>query len=162
MRCPFCDHDNDKVIDSRSADEGRVIRRRRLCNHCDRRFTTYERIEESVKLTVIKRDGSRMPYTRQKILSGLQGACYKRPVAAETLQQIVDEVEETLFRQYEKEVDSEVIGRMVSEKLRNIDQVAYVRFASVYKRFGAAEDFLKEVEEVMSRPPETKDQGKLF
>jgi len=162
MLCPFCEKDDDKVIDSRSADGGRTIRRRRVCNHCDRRFTTYERIEEAVKLTVIKRDGSRMPYARQKILSGLQGACYKRPVAAETLQQIVDEVEETLFRQYDKEVASEVIGRMVSEKLSHIDQVAYVRFASVYKRFGAAEDFLKEVQEVMSRPPEVKDQGKLF
>jgi len=162
MLCPFCEHDDDKVIDSRSADEGRVIRRRRQCNHCDRRFTTYERIEEAVRLTVIKRDGSRMPYTRQKILAGLQGACYKRPVAAETLQQIVDEVEEALFRQFDKEVASEVIGQMVSEKLSNVDQVAYVRFASVYKRFGAAEDFLKEVQEVMSRPPDVKDQGKLF
>ena len=124
MLCPFCGQDDDKVIDSRSADEGRVIRRRRQCNRCTRRFTTYERIEEAVKLTVIKRNGSRMPYSRQKILSGLQGACYKRPVAAETLQQIVDKVEEALFRNFEKEVDSEVIGQMVSEKLRGVDQVA--------------------------------------
>ena len=163
MLCPFCSADNDKVIDSRSSDGGRVIRRRRQCLSCGRRFTTYERIEETVKLTVVKRDGSRVPYNRQKILDGLEAACYKRPVPAENLGQAVEEIEETLFKTFDKEVDSSEIGRIVSEKLREIDQIAYVRFASVYKQFRAPEDFLEEVREVIeTNKLNSPDQRNLF
>ena len=164
MRCPFCAKDQDKVIDSRSSEQGKVIRRRRECLACARRFTTYERVEESVKLAVVKRDGSRVPYDRHRLIAGLEKACYKRPVSAERLQQLVEVIEDELFRTYEKEVDSSDIGRIVSDKLKQVDRVAYVRYASVYKQFRDIEDLLEEVKEVMN----TKQldagpaQGKLF
>src|SRR4051812_19011944 len=137
MRCPFCDADKDhlKVIDSRSGEGGRAIRRRRRCLACKKRFTTYERIEENVRLTVIKKDGTRVPFDRQKVLTGLERACYKRPIEQEQLQRIADEVEDEVNCHYDKEVPSQVIGEMVTERLRRLDQVAYVRFASVYRRF---------------------------
>lgn len=162
MRCPFCDANEDKVIDSRSADEGKVIRRRRECTACHRRFTTYERVEEAVKLMVVKKDGSRVPYNRAKLVRGIEMACYKRRVSAEQIAALVDSVEEALFRNYEREVDSIEIGRIVADRLRTLDQVAYVRFASVYKQFRNLEDLLEEVREVMVRPGEEKDQGQLF
>lgn len=163
MLCPFCSADHDKVIDSRSSDAGRIIRRRRECLACGRRFTTYERIEEMVKLAVVKRDGSRVPYNRQKILAGLEAACYKRPVPVEQLTRAVEEIEEILFKSYDKEVDSRDIGRIASDKLREIDQIAYVRFASIYKQFRAPEDFLEEVREVIeANKLNSRDQGKLF
>jgi len=162
MRCPFCDANEDKVIDSRSADEGKLIRRRRECTACRRRFTTYERVEEAVKLMVVKKDGSRVPYNRAKLVRGVEMACYKRRVSAEQIAELVDSVEEALFRNYEREVDSIEIGRIVAEGLRTLDQVAYVRFASVYKQFRNLEDLLEEVREVMVRPDEEKDQGQLF
>lgn len=164
MRCPFCQQDNDKVIDSRSAEQGKVIRRRRECLACARRFTTYERVEETVKLMVVKRDGSRVPYERQRLLAGLEKACYKRPVSAQQLQSLVEDIEDDLFRTYDKEVVSADIGRLVSERLKQVDRVAYVRYASVYKQFRDIEDLLEEVKEVMN----TKQldpgpaQGKLF
>ena len=163
MLCPFCGQDNDKVIDSRSSDQGHTIRRRRECLACVRRFTTYERVEEAVRLMVIKKDGSRVPYDRNKLYEGLQKACYKRPVPAERVQQLVESVEEDLFRTYEKEVESREIGRIASDRLKRTDRVAYVRFASVYKQFGDVEDFLHEVKEVMdSRAADLPEQGKLF
>jgi transcriptional repressor NrdR len=164
MRCPFCDADNDKVIDSRAADGGRMIRRRRLCLSCERRFTTYERVEDTIKLMVIKRDGSRVPYDRTKILRGLEQACYKRPVPAEQLQQLVEQVEEELHRNYDREVSSADIGRVVTERLKQVDQVAYVRFASVYKQFQDAEDLLDEVRQVIdsARHGDSANQPKLF
>ena len=163
MRCPFCASDHDKVIDSRSSDQGRTIRRRRQCLKCSKRFTTYERVEDTVRLNVIKKDNVRVPYDRQKLMQGLQHACYKRPVSAEQLQHLVDEVEESLFRHHEKEVYSIEIGRIASEKLRSVDHIAYVRFASVYKDFRDLDDMLDEIKEVIQRKPDMPpDQGELF
>lgn len=162
MRCPFCKEDNDKVIDSRSAENGLCIRRRRACLSCKRRFTTYERIEETVKLTVIKRDGSRVPYERDKMLQGIRHAAYKRPITAERLEQVVDEVEEHLFRTYEKEVSSQTIGERLATVLRRVDKVAYVRFASVYRQFEDVGDFIDEARDVLQRGDDVPGQQDLF
>lgn len=163
MRCPYCGEDNDKVIDSRATDGAKAIRRRRECLACSRRFTTYEYIEPNTKLVVIKRDGSRVPWDRAKMLDGLERACYKRPISSETLQKIVEEVEEDIFRRHDREVQSIEIGRAIAERLRAIDQVAYVRFASVYKQFRDVKDMLDEVRDVMESPrPDPPEQGKLF
>ena len=161
MRCPFCKEDKDKVVDSRSSDAGRVIRRRRQCLACKRRFTTYEKTGESFKLHVVKKDKSRVPYDRDKILSGLQKACYKRPVSAEQIQQIADRTEEDVFRRFDKEVTSAFIGDCVMKHLRAVDKVAYIRFASVYREFKDAGDLIDEVSRVIqeTEPPE---QLKLF
>lgn len=164
MHCPFCGRDKDKVIDSRSSEQGRVIRRRRECLSCGRRFTTYERLEEAVKLSVVKRDGTRVPYDRRKVMAGLEKACYKRPVPAEQLHELVERIEDDLFRTYEKEVDSTDIGQLVSERLKQLDRVAYVRYASVYKQFRDIEDLLAEVKDVIesSESGAGPDQGRLF
>lgn len=162
MRCPYCKEDSDKVIDSRSSDGGRVIRRRRQCIACKRRFTTYERVEDAVKLTVVKKDGSRVPYDRQKVFAGLQKACYKRPVAMGQLNQIVEAVEERLFREGGQEVPAKLIGQLAVEGLRRLDKVAYVRYASVYRDFQDIDEFLSEVTEVMNAPMEAVGQGALF
>jgi len=165
MRCPFCDADKDhlKVIDSRTGEGGRAIRRRRRCLNCKKRFTTYERIEENVRLTVIKKDGSRVPFDRQKLLTGLERACYKRPVKLDQLQQIVDEVEEEVHRSFDKEVPSQRIGELVTDRLRRLDQVAYVRFASVYKRFKTLDDLVQEAQAVLdAKRFEDPTQGRLF
>ena len=151
MRCPFCKEDDDKVIDSRSTDNGRCIRRRRRCQKCDRRFTTYERIEESIKLSVIKRDGSRVPYNRDNMLHGIQRAAYKRPIPFERIEQVVDEVEEYLVASFEKEVSSQTVGEKIAEVLRRVDKVAYVRFASVYRQFEDVGDFIEEAQDVIER-----------
>ncbi|MGE5610307.1 MAG: transcriptional regulator NrdR [Bacillota bacterium] len=165
MRCPFCDADKEslKVIDSRTCEGGRAIRRRRQCLKCQKRFTTYERIETNLRLTVIKRDGSRVPFDRSKILSGLERACYKRPVLQEDLQRIVDEVEEDVHKAHDKEVPSSVIGEMVTERLRRLDQVAYVRFASVYKRFKTLDELVDEARAVINAQHyDVPGQGRLF
>jgi transcriptional repressor NrdR len=165
MRCPFCDADKDslKVIDSRTADAGRSIRRRRECLLCNKRFTTYERIEERQRLTVVKKDGRRLPWDREKIRKGLERACFKRPVPESELLRIVDEVEEETFKAHDREAPSSFIGRLVSEKLRRVDQVAYVRFASVYREFKTLEELVAEARSVLdSRHFEDPDQGKLF
>ena len=163
MRCPFCEADKDKVVDSRASDGGRAIRRRRQCLACTRRFTTYEHIEQKPRLTVIKSDGTRVPYERGKILSGLEKACYKRPISTEALNQLVEAVEEDLFRRFDREVRSLDIGATLSARLKGVDQVAYVRFASVYKQFRDLDDLLNEVREVLesddAAPP---GQGELF
>ncbi len=151
MRCPFCKEDDDRVIDSRSSEGGLCIRRRRKCERCGRRFTTYERIEEAIKLAVIKRDGSRVPYDRNKMLEGIRHAAYKRPVSAERLEQVVDEVEEWLVSNFEKEVSSQTIGERLATVLRRVDQVAYVRFASVYRQFEDVGDFIEEARDVLER-----------
>ncbi len=161
MRCPFCKEDKDKVIDSRSSDAGRVIRRRRQCLACKRRFTTYEKTGESFKLYVMKKDNSRVPYDREKIIAGLQKACYKREVSAEQIQQIADKVEEDVFRNFDKEVSSAFIGESVMRHLRVVDKVAYIRFASVYRDFKDAGELIEEVSEVISRA-EYIGQPKLF
>lgn len=159
MQCPFCGQDNDKVIDSRSSDGGRVIRRRRQCLACSRRYTTYERPEEAIRLNVIKKDGSREPYDRQKIIDGLTKATYKRPVTDDQMRQIVDGTEESIFRAYDKEVPSTYIGDLVSERLRQVDQIAYVRFASVYRNFA---DLGQLIEEAAQTPRPSPEQKKLF
>ncbi len=164
MRCPFCGQDRDKVIDSRATDGGEAIRRRRQCLACGRRYTTRELIEENSRLVVIKKDGTRVPYDRQKVLAGVQKACYKRPVSAEALQQLVEGVEEELFRKHDREVESVEIGRAIADRLKTTDQVAYVRFASVYKQFRDLDDLLDEVREVLesTNQPDPPEQGKLF
>ncbi len=163
MRCPSCGADDDRVIDSRSTEGGRCIRRRRQCLKCNRRFTTYERGEDRVRLTVIKREGARVPYDRRKILEGLRRAAFKRPISAERLEQIVDEVEEYLLANFEKEVSSQTIGERVSSVLRRVDQVAYVRYASVYRSFEDAGDFIEEAQDLIERSShDVPGQGSLF
>jgi transcriptional repressor NrdR len=161
VRCPFCKEDKDKVVDSRSSDTGRVIRRRRQCLACKRRFTTYEKVGESFKLYVVKKDNSRVPYDRDKVIAGLQKACYKRLVSAEQIQQIADKVEEDVFRNFDKEVSSAFIGESVMKHLRNVDKVAYIRFASVYRDFKDAGELIDEVSQVIQRV-EHVGQRKLF
>ena len=145
MRCPFCGHGEDRVVDSREVGEGGQVRRRRECLLCQRRYTTYERIEE-VPALVVKRDGQREPYQRSKVLGGLVRACEKRPVTSRQLETMADAVEATLGRKDEREIRSEEIGQILMAHLRDLDQVAYVRFASVYRRFEDIEQFLAELE----------------
>lgn len=145
MRCPKCKKDNDKVIDSRSAGEGTIIRRRRECVECGYRFTTYERLEEE-PLRVVKKDGARVTFDREKIKRGLMRACEKRPIAIETIERLVQEVEDVIQQKFDREVDSSFIGEEVMKRLSKIDQVAYVRFASVYRKFNDAGDFAREIE----------------
>ena len=148
MRCPFCSATEDKVVDTRPSDNEQIIRRRRECVGCGRRFTTYERIEEVLPL-VIKKDGRREPYDRAKLMAGLTKACNKRPVPIETLEKTLDEIERSLQEMSEKEVLSSKIGDAVLAKLREIDEVAYVRFASVYLPFKDAGDLMNEVQRLM-------------
>jgi len=161
MRCPFCKEDRDKVVDSRSSEGGRVIRRRRQCLVCEKRFTTYEKIGESFKLFVVKKDNSRVPYDREKIISSLQNACYKRPVSTEQIQQIADKAEGNIFRKFDKEVSSAIVGEIVMKQLRRVDKVAYIRFASVYRDFRDAGDLIKEVSQAITET-EPSGQQALF
>jgi transcriptional repressor NrdR len=161
VRCPFCKEERDKVVDSRSSDAGRVIRRRRQCLACRKRFTTYEKIGESFRLYVVKKDGSRVPYEREKIIAGLRKACYKRTVSAEQIQHIADKVEEDVFRSFDKEVPSTFIGESVMKHLRLVDNVAYIRFASVYRQFEDAGELIEEVSQVIQEADYT-GQPKLF
>jgi transcriptional repressor NrdR len=161
VKCPFCKEDSDRVIDSRSSDSGRVIRRRRQCLICKKRFTTYEKTSESFKLHVIKKDKSRVPYDRDKIISGVQKACYKRPVSAEQIQQVADRTEEDIFKRFDKEVTSSFIGECVMRHLRDVDQVAYIRFASVYRQFRDAGELIDEVSKAIQDADST-EQLKLF
>src|SRR4051794_11810531 len=149
MRCPFCQEPENKVIDSRESHEGAVIRRRRECLECKRRFTTYERIEELTSL-VVKKDGRREGFDRDKLLAGLKKACEKRPVAIEQLETLVDEVERGLQESGEKEVASTRIGENVMTRLRELDEVAYVRFASVYRSFRDIAEFMNELKDLVS------------
>lgn len=155
MRCPYCQANKDKVIDSRSSEGGVSIRRRRECEACHKRFTTYEHVEQRPRLLVIKRDGTRVPYDRAKMLDGLEKACYKRPIAVEKLNQLIDAVEEELFRRFDREVEALEIGHTIAKNLRQLDQVAYVRFASVYKQFRDASELLDEVREVIESADDT-------
>lgn len=144
MRCPYCGSTDDKVVDSRSTRDGGAVRRRRECLDCGRRFTTYEKIEGSV-LMVVKRDGSREAFDRSKILTGILKACEKRPVSGEAIEQMVDSIEAELHNKWEKEVKSTEIGEMVMQRLHDMDEVAYVRFASVYRQFRDITDFMQEI-----------------
>jgi transcriptional repressor NrdR len=147
MKCPFCESVEDKVLESREAEEGKSVRRRRECLACRGRFTSYERIEER-PLFVIKRDGRREQFSRDKIVKGILHACEKRPVSIEGIESIVDEIERELHREAGREVLSSKIGELVMEKLQQADKVAYVRFASVYRKFEHISEFLKEVKEI--------------
>jgi len=149
MMCPLCRHDETKVIDSRASQQF-AIRRRRECLKCGRRFTTYEKIEES-PLKVIKKDGSRVPFDREKIRSGLEKACYKRPVSDDDIEAVICDVETDISQDFEREVPSRVIGEQVFNALRQIDQVAFVRFASVYREFKDVNDFVEELEPMLRR-----------
>src|SRR5262245_39488214 len=165
MRCPFCNADKEslKVIDSRTCEGGRAIRRRRQCLKCDKRFTTYERIEERVRLVVVKKDGRRVPWDRARIVSGLERACFKRPVPESEILRIVDEVEDEIFKHHDREVNSTIVGALVTDRLRRVDQVAYVRFASVYREFKTLEELVDEAKAVIdARRYEDPEQGRLF
>ncbi|MBI3306779.1 MAG: transcriptional repressor NrdR [Candidatus Omnitrophica bacterium] len=150
MKCPFCKKENDKVIDSRSASEGMVIRRRRECEACGKRYTTYERIEE-IQLFVIKKDQRRELYNREKVLSGVYKACGKRPIPLSDQDKVVDELEKMLREKYEKEVPSSVIGEFVMQRLAKVDSIAYVRFASVYRQFQDIGHFMKEIKTLLAK-----------
>jgi transcriptional repressor NrdR len=153
VRCPFCKVDNDKVVDSRSSGQGFVIRRRRKCRSCGRRFTTYERVEKS-SLRVIKKDGGREDFDRAKLLAGLKIACRKRPVDTKQLEDLVDEVERELSEIYDREVPTNVIGEKIIGHLRELDHVAYVRFASVYRNFQDITEFVKEIDTITKKATE--------
>lgn len=148
MRCPFCDHSESKVIDSRESKNGLRIRRRRECLSCERRFTTYEQIEE-IPYMVVKKDGKRQPFDSQKLLRGMLKACEKRPVPVRKLEEIVEEIESNLQERPEKEMNASEVGRIVMKKLRDLDKVAYVRFASVYREFKDVLEFKKELEKLL-------------
>ncbi len=150
MKCPFCGHEEDKVVDSRSAQDGRAVRRRRECLKCKERYTTYEYIEE-VTLTVIKSDGRREPFDRQKLLLGIKLACNKRPISLKKMESLVDEIEEEITKLSRSEIPSPKIGELVMEKLKNIDEVAYVRFASVYRKFQDKAEFLAELKKLLEK-----------
>jgi transcriptional repressor NrdR len=166
MRCPFCEAEKEslKVIDSRSCDGGKSIRRRRECMNCSKRFTTYERIEENIRLTVVKRDGRRVPWDRTKIVAGLERACFKRPVPENELLRVTDEVEDEVFKSHDREVLTTFVGELVADKLRRLDQVAYVRFASVYRQFKTLEELVDEARAVLDakRFEDDPSQGHLF
>ena len=149
MKCPYCGHPESKVIDSRPADENASIRRRRECLSCAKRFTTYETVE-SLPMVVIKKDGSRQSFDRQKVLRGMIRACEKRPVALAELERIADEIEQELQNSMEREIRTEVIGEKVMERLRKVDQVAYVRSASVYRQFKDIDTFMAELNKLLA------------
>ena len=148
MKCPFCGHENTRVIDSRPADENNSIRRRRVCDECEKRFTTYEKVE-TIPLIIIKKDNNRETYDRSKIEAGVLRACHKRPISAAQITQLVDEVETEIFNREEKEVPTAVIGELVMDKLKNLEAVAYVRFASVYREFKDINTFMDELKKVL-------------
>jgi len=148
MKCPFCAHLESKVVDSRPAEEGASIRRRRECLSCHKRFTTYETME-SLPLVVLKKDGSRQSFDRNKLLNGLIRACEKRPVAYSTLENMVNEIEQVLQNEMEREISSSMIGELVMERLKKVDEVAYVRFASVYRQFKDINTFMRELNKLL-------------
>jgi transcriptional repressor NrdR len=148
MRCPYCGKDHDRVSDSRASEDGAAIRRRRVCLQCNRRFTTYERVDET-GIIVVKRNGAREPFSRDKIRSGLAKACWKRPISEEQINTLVSRVESDVFAQTESEIDSTKIGELVMARLADLDQVAYVRFASVYRQFKDVRDFVDELQPLL-------------
>ncbi|NLY78153.1 MAG: transcriptional regulator NrdR [Tissierellia bacterium] len=149
MHCPFCDFPETKVVDSRPTDEGQAIRRRRECLRCTKRFTTYEKIEK-IPLIVVKKDGNRQLYDRNKILNGLLKACEKRPVSLNVIEEIVNDIEKELYNSMEMEVTSQQIGQMVMDRLKKIDEVSYVRFASVYRQFKDINTFMEELKKLLN------------
>jgi len=164
MRCPSCKEINkDKVIDSRLTDSGAAVRRRRVCQACGRRFTTKERVETDLRLSVIKRDETRVPFQREKIERGVRHACYKLPIRDEEIELLVDRVEEDVHREHEREVTSEQIGKYVATHLRQLNHIAYVRFMSVYKKYADVAEFIDEINDVTERAAvEAPNQPTLF
>lgn len=150
MKCPFCGYEQDKVVDSRSSKEGRAVRRRRECLKCEKRFTTYEYIE-SFPLTVVKNDQRREPYDREKLLLGIMSACKKRPISMKKIESVIDKIEDYIEKLSKNEVESMEIGNFVMEELHKLDDVAYVRFASVYRKFKDPDEFVSEVRELDSK-----------
>ncbi len=148
MKCPFCNKDNTRVIDSRPADENNSIRRRRQCDECNRRFTTYEKVE-TIPLVVIKKDNNREPYDRSKIEAGIFRSCHKRPISVDQITKLIDEVETMIFNREDKEIPSHVIGEILMDKLKDLDPVAYVRFASVYREFKDVGTFMEELKKIL-------------
>jgi len=148
MKCPFCNKDNTRVIDSRPADDNNSIRRRRQCDECQRRYTTYEKVE-TIPLVVIKKDNNREPYDRSKIEKGVFRSCHKRPISVSQMTTLVDEVENLIFNREDKEIPSHVIGELLMDKLKNLDAVAYVRFASVYREFKDVSTFMEELKKIL-------------
>ena len=156
MKCPYCSDENTRVIDSRSAEDGDSIRRRRQCDKCGKRFTTYEKIE-TIPVFVIKKDNTREPYDRAKIEKGIMLSCRKRPVKIEKITKMIDDIENTILNQDTKEVPSSFIGELIMENLRSLDQVAYVRFASVYREFQDVDTFMKELQNILTRDKHDKE-----
>lgn len=150
MKCPFCSKENTKVIDSRPAEDNSSIRRRRQCDECGKRFTTYEKVE-TIPLIVIKKDDNREPYDREKIEAGIVRSCHKRPVSINQINDLVDEVETVIFNMEEKEISSSRIGEIVMDKLKDFDSVAYVRFASVYREFKDVSTFMEELKKILDK-----------
>ena len=147
-KCPFCGETDSKVIDSRPAEDGSSMRRRRQCNGCKKRFTTYEKVE-TIPLIVIKKDNNREPYDRQKIVSGILRSCHKRPISADQINRLVDEVETEIFNREEREIPAQEIGEIVMNRLKDLDAVAYVRFASVYREFKDVNTFMDEIKKIL-------------
>jgi transcriptional repressor NrdR len=160
MKCPYCGYDDSKVIDSRPTDDNESIRRRRECVKCGRRFTTYEQIE-SFPILVIKKDGKREPFDRNKLLNGIVKACQKRPVSANAIEKVVTEIEQSIRNSLEREISTQTLGEMVMEKLKNIDEVAYVRFASVYRQFKDVNSFYDELKKLVKKEEENQQNPKL-
>ena len=150
MKCPFCNHENTRVIDSRPADDNNSIRRRRMCDECGKRFTTYEKVE-TIPLIVIKKDNNREQYDRAKIEAGVLRACHKRPISANDINKLIDEVETEIFSREEKEIPSDEIGEIVMDKIKDLDDVAYVRFASVYREFKDVNTFMSELKKMLDK-----------
>ena len=148
MKCPFCGQDSTRVVDSRPADDNASIRRRRLCDECGRRFTTYEKVE-TIPLIVIKKDRTREQYDRSKIEAGVLRACYKRPIPVQKINDLIDEVETEIFNREEREIESKVIGEIVMDRLKDLEAVAYVRFASVYREFKDVNTFMDELKKFL-------------
>ena len=156
MKCPFCGHLESKVINSRPSQNDEAIRRRRECLHCEKRFTTYEQIE-NIPTQVVKKGNAREPFDRGKILAGLHKACEKRPISVETLEKLVDRIEQKLQEGGEREIHSRVVGEQIMLELQNLDEVAYVRFASVYRSFKDVNEFMNEVKELLEKGQKKKD-----
>lgn len=150
MKCPYCNNQDTRVIDSRPAEDGKSIRRRRSCDECGKRFTTYEKVE-TIPLIIIKKDNNREQYERSKIEAGVLRACYKRPAPAADIQKTIDEIETEIFNREEKEIPSNVIGEIVMDKLKDLDAVAYVRFASVYREFKDVNTFMSELKKILNK-----------
>ena len=155
MKCPFCNNEDTKVIDSRSQDDNTTIRRRRYCEKCGKRFTTYERID-TIPMSVIKSNGTRETFDKNKLISGIMKSCNKRPITAKQIQEIADDVENAVMSSMDKEIESKDIGNMVMDRLKDIDEVAYVRFASVYRQFKDINTFMEELNKIMEEKKKEK------